>query len=206
MQGKRCYRVASRNQGESVGNAGHRHESSRGDQRCACFRSVFSRTAQQDSMLAGQLLVRQRCLMRDDGLTIASDRTRPFSPRNQIRTALRCHRRVDDTQDGTPPIEERDGDGTAFQAAQKIPGAVLRVDHPAGPSLFLGSICGAGHYAQFFADKPCWPGRKEFCAQLALDLNVDRGCLCAASRTSATGALGDEEGARIGGCGNRNLQ
>jgi hypothetical protein len=64
--------------------------------------------------------------------------------------------------------------------------------------LFLGRIRGAGHNAQFFADKPCWPRRKEFCAQLALDLNVDRSRLCAASRTSATGALCDEKGARIG--------
>jgi hypothetical protein len=93
-----------------------------------------------------------------NGKTIAPHSTCPLRPGDQIGPSIGGHWRIDDAQDGVSVIEKGDGDRTPAKPSQKVPGAVVRVNDPAGALLLRRRVRGAGQYAELFANESCGPG------------------------------------------------
>jgi hypothetical protein len=100
---------------------------------------------------------RALCIWLVNWHTIALQRTRPFCPGDQIGSPIGRHRRIDDAENRISVIEEGDRDRTPAEAAQKVSGAVVRVNYPARTLLLGRRVRWAGHDAEFFAHKSCGP-------------------------------------------------
>jgi hypothetical protein len=89
-------------------------------------------------------------------------------------------------------IEEGNGDRTPSKPPQKVPGAVVWVNQPAGALLLKRRVRGAGQHAELLAHKSCRPSGQQCSTQVQLNLSVDRGRVGGAASPLWARPFGDQ--------------